>query len=285
MEIVDSVSRLRQAVQQCRSKGNKIALVPTMGNLHAGHIHLVEQARCQADYVVVSIFVNPTQFGVGEDFASYPRTVSQDQLKLEQSGADLLFLPEVEQIYPHTASTMIVVKNLSEILCGASRPGHFSGVATIVGKLFNMVQADVAVFGEKDYQQLAVIRQMVKDLNFDVAIFPVATVREADGLAMSSRNSYLAGKHRRIAPMLYQSLCQAKHAIMAGDQSFDCIEQLQTQNLFEAGFEVDYFSIRRQEDLQAAEATDTELIILVAAKLGKSRLIDNILLSRTVLTA
>ena len=265
-----------------RLAGEEVGFVPTMGNFHDGHIQLVSTAQQQADHVIVSIFVNPTQFGEGEDFAAYPRTELQDQLKLEKIKIDVLFMPTVTELYPASAGTTITVADLSCQLCGVTRPGHFSGVATIVGKLFNIIQPDVAYFGDKDFQQLAVIRRMVQDLNIPVRIRKVATVREPDGLAMSSRNGYLTTEQRTTAPLLYQALCHARDAIIAGGMDFAKIEQQQAALLQQAGFAVDYFVVCRCSDLQPATHLDSELVILAAATLGKPRLIDNIQFTRPV---
>ncbi len=280
MQIIRSIAELRNSVKQWRLQGESIAFVPTMGNLHDGHIKLVKQAKTAADRVVVSIFVNPTQFGEGEDYSSYPRTEAEDQVKLEVVAADLLFLPAVNEIYPDNAMTLVSAGELSNKHCGASRPGHFDGVATVVNKLFNMVQPDLAFFGEKDFQQLAIIKNMVKDLNIPVEIISVATQREADGLAMSSRNSYLTEKERLIAPELHQSLVHAREMVLSGDLVMREIESRQTKVLTDLGFVVDYFSICKANDLCIATEGDTELVILAAAKLGKPRLIDNICFSR-----
>lgn len=276
MKLIESIENLRLQLKTWRNCGETIVLVPTMGNLHDGHLQLVKAAQQYADRVVVSIFVNPTQFGAGEDFSSYPRTEKADRQKLAEARADLLFLPAVEEVYPASADTVITVPQLSDMHCGKSRPGHFSGVATIVCKLFNMVQPDVAVFGLKDYQQLAVIRQMVVDLNIPVTIRGIATVREADGLAMSSRNSYLSVEQRQTAPLLLQTLQAAKQMIYSGNDRFSIIERQQLEVLRQAGFEPDYFSICRADNLQSAMVLDTDLVILAAVRLGKARLIDNI---------
>jgi pantoate--beta-alanine ligase len=280
MEIVNTVFQLRQAIKAWRSAGLTIAFVPTMGNLHAGHLKLVEEAQTKADKVVVSIFVNPTQFGPGEDFETYPRTEQADTQKLNSINTDLLFQPAVAELYAANAKTVVSVSGLSELHCGASRPGHFSGVATVVCKLLNMVQPDIALFGLKDFQQLAVIRTMVRDLNIPVNLIGVGTVREASGLAMSSRNGYLTAAEKNIAPLLYQSLYNAKEAILAAELPFTEIEQHALMFLKEAGFNPDYFSVCRAEDLSAAKTEDTELVLLTAAKLGKTRLIDNLTISR-----
>lgn len=276
MQTICSVEALRSQVRQWRQAGLSVAFVPTMGNLHDGHIQLVTQAKQQADKVVVSIFVNPTQFGPNEDFASYPRTEQQDQQRLVACDTDLLFLPSVETLYPSGSQTQISVTGLSSLHCGAHRPGHFDGVALIVCKLLNIVQPDLLLLGEKDFQQLAVIRTMVADLNMPVSIQGVATVRESDGLAMSSRNGYLSEQQREIAPQLYQALISARDAILVGNADLQAVSEQQIQALQQAGFSVDYFNICRSNDLAPAGDDDQDLVILVAARLGKTRLIDNV---------
>lgn len=276
MQITKTVEELRNAVNAWRKAGERVAFVPTMGNLHAGHLKLVDEAKKSADKVVVSIFVNPTQFGVGEDFESYPRTEDQDKEQLHTAGIDLLFLPSVREMYGEQANTVITVKNLSTLYCGASRPGHFDGVATVVCKLFNMVQPDLAFFGQKDFQQLAIIWAMVADLNIPVEIKSIATVREASGLAMSSRNNYLKLEELQIAPNLYLTLVKAKDEVLNGIKAFAMIEDEAIKELQNAQFVPDYFNICRADDLQKAYKHDTNLVILAAAKLGKTRLIDNI---------
>jgi len=282
MQKVSSIRELQTKLKLWRKQEQTIAFVPTMGNLHAGHIKLVTEARKKADKVVVSLFVNPTQFGVGEDFESYPRTELEDEQKLVKASADLLFIPSVFEMYPGKAATTVSVAGLSSLHCGAHRAGHFDGVATVVSKLFNMVRPDMAIFGEKDFQQLAVIRKMVQDLNMSVEIFGVATERETDGLAMSSRNAYLTQAERKIAPQLYQALCQARELVLQGATDFQKIEQQQIKQLQKAGFKLDYFSICKADDLQLATEGDNELVILAAARLGKPRLIDNVCFSATV---
>ncbi|MDD2723349.1 MAG: pantoate--beta-alanine ligase [Methylovulum sp.] len=276
MQIVKTIPALQAALKIWRQAGEIIAFVPTMGNLHDGHLKLVEDAKNRANRVVVSIFVNPSQFGAGEDFDSYPRTEQEDQQKLQEIDTDLLFMPTIAEMYRPNAQTVVSVTGISDQYCGASRPGHFSGVATIVCKLFNIVQPDIAVFGEKDFQQLAVIREMVRDLNMPVDIRSVATVREASGLAMSSRNNYLGAEEKNLAALLYQSLCTARDAVLTGNQANSEIERQAMCFLQGAGFQPDYFSICRRQDLRAAAPEDAELVILAAAKLGKTRLIDNI---------
>ena len=277
MQIVNTIQALRALIHTWKAAGERVAFVPTMGNLHAGHCQLVTAAQQHADKVVVSVFVNPTQFGAGEDFDSYPRTEAQDQEKLQAIDTDVLFLPSVAEMYAPNAKTVISVAGLSELYCGVSRVGHFDGVATVVCKLFNMVQPDVALFGLKDFQQLAVIRTMVNDLNMPVDIIGIDTVREASGLAMSSRNGYLTPAEHQLAPMLYQSLCAAREAIVAG-LDYPSVEKNALSTLQNAGFQPDYFRICRSLDLAPAQQGDTELVLLVAAKLGKTRLIDNIAL-------
>ena len=268
MQTVKNVCDLREAIKSWRLKGESVAFVPTMGNLHAGHLELVSMARKNADRVVVSIFVNPTQFGVGEDYETYPRTEREDQQKLEAGNTDLLFQPAVADIYTPDAKTTVTVSGLSELYCGASRPGHFSGVATVVCKLFNIVQPNIALFGLKDFQQLTVIKTMVRDLNIPVEIIGVDTVREPSGLAMSSRNGYLTDDEKKVAPKLYHSLCAARDAILAGDQTYTEIEQQALQFLQQAGFQPDYFSVCRSIDLEKASLEDVDLVLLTAAKLG-----------------
>jgi len=278
MLTVDSITELRQQVSAWRQQGQKIALVPTMGNLHDGHLRLVEQAKQHADRIVVSIFVNPLQFGQGEDFDSYPRTLAADSAKLEQVAADLLFAPPVEEVYPrgHGVATQIEVPEVSEGLCAESRPALFTGVATVVAKLFNMVQPDCALFGEKDYQQLQVIRRMVADLCFAVEIIAVPTMREADGLAMSSRNGYLSVAEREIAPQLYQALQLVAQGLAQGRRDYAALEQEGGEFLAAAGFVPEYFSIRQTDSLKVAKQDMAEVVILAAARLGKTRLIDNL---------
>jgi len=269
---------LRARIREWRARGNRIAFVPTMGNLHAGHLRLVRHARAGADRVVASIFVNPMQFGPGEDFASYPRTLEADSAALMEADVDLLFIPDIDVVYPRGPEQMtrVEVPALGNILCGASRPGHFSGVTTVVAKLFNLVQPDSAVFGEKDYQQLVIIRRMVEDLNMPVSIEAVATVREPDGLAMSSRNGYLQAGERAIAPRLYQLLCELRDRVVAGERDYAAVERATLEALARAGFEPDYVSIRRAADLAPPGHADQALRVLAAARLGMTRLIDNI---------
>jgi len=282
METVVSVRELRRHVAQWRSAGQQVAFVPTMGNLHAGHGSLVEQAARRADRVIVSIFVNPLQFGPNEDFAAYPRTPLEDRKLLESLGADLLFTPEVDEMYPRgqATSARVQVPGLDEILCGAFRPGHFTGVATIVAKLLNLVQPDVALFGEKDYQQLLIIRRTVIDLCMPMEIVGVPTTREADGLAMSSRNRYLTDAERRVAPQIFAELERARRAIEAGSREFAALEQAGLAGLRQAGFRPDYFAILDAATL-GPPADSKDLVVLTAARIGRARLIDNVRASIT----
>ncbi len=279
MLLVNKVEELRQRVAEWKRSGDKVAFVPTMGNLHAGHINLVEAARQQADRTVVSIFVNPMQFGQGEDFDAYPRTLEDDRTKLEAVGTDLIFAPEATTIYPEGTrqQTRVEVPEISDILCGASRPGHFVGVATIVCKLFNLVQPDFAIFGEKDYQQLMVIRHMVEDLAMPVEIIGKPTVREADGLAMSSRNGYLNREERERAPALYRTMQDTALALKSGRSDYMELERRAIEALEIAGFRPDYFVIRDAGNLQSPQEKSAELVILAAAFLGTTRLIDNLI--------
>lgn len=283
MQTVHTVTELRDMLRSLRKTGKRMAFVPTMGNLHDGHNRLIKQAHTLADYVVVSIFVNPLQFNDKRDFDTYPVTLEEDSNKLADVKVSILFNPEIDQIYPGgmERSTMIEVPGLSDILCGHFRPGHFGGVATVAAKLFNIVQPEVAVFGEKDYQQLLIIRRMVADLCLPIEIVGVETVREADGLAMSSRNSYLSQEERVRAPVLYRILQEARDRIRGGETDYRMIETDGMDKLSDAGFRVEYFSIRRAEDLENVSQDRHNLIILAAAWLGKARLIDNILINRT----
>ncbi|RUO69747.1 pantoate--beta-alanine ligase [Pseudidiomarina sediminum] len=265
-----------------KQQTQSIALVPTMGNLHEGHLKLVDLAKRYADKVVVSIFVNPMQFGKNEDLDSYPRTLDADCQALAERGAAAVFAPQVSDIYPRglDVQTVIEVPQISDILCGASRPGHFRGVATIVAKLFNMVQPNFAVFGEKDYQQLQVIRLMVKDLSLPVDIISAPTERAQDGLALSSRNGYLSASERACAPQLYAILQQLQAQLQRAGVDVAKLLAEAAQQLTAAGFKMDYLELRRQSDLQPAEANDQDLVLLVAAYLGTTRLIDNLTFSR-----
>ncbi|UTW09267.1 pantoate--beta-alanine ligase [Pseudomonas benzenivorans] len=280
MNTVKTVRDLRAAVAQARAEGKQIGFVPTMGNLHAGHAALVTKAAQRADFVVASIFVNPLQFGPSEDLDKYPRTLADDQEKLLGAGCHLLFAPSVEEMYPDGMGdqTRVSVPRVSEGLCGASRPGHFEGVATVVTKLLNMVQPDLAVFGQKDFQQLAVIRALVRDLNMPVQIIGAPTVRAEDGLALSSRNGYLTPEQRVVAPNLYRGLQQIAAALREGDRDFAKLVAAAQQQQLAVGFRPDYLEIREANSLRAATAEDRQLVILVAAFIGNTRLIDNLAL-------
>jgi pantoate--beta-alanine ligase len=282
MNTVKTVRELRAAVARARSEGKRIGLAPTMGNLHSGHAALITKAAQRADFVVATIFVNPLQFGANEDLATYPRTLAADQEKLLQAGCHLLFTPTVEEMYPHGMSdqTLVSVPVLSEGLCGASRPGHFDGVATVVSKLFNMVQPDLAVFGEKDFQQLTVIRALVRDLNMPIQIIGEPTVRDTDGLALSSRNGYLTPEQRAIAPALYQVITRIGAAIRGGDRDFAQLLETGKRDLAAKGLRPDYLEVREAAQLRPATAADTDLVILAAAFLGTTRLIDNLHLTK-----
>ena len=281
MDSVSTASELRRVIRDWRRQDNRMAFVPTMGNLHAGHLQLVQHARAIADRVVVSIFVNPTQFGPNEDYAAYPRTLDEDTRALADADADLLFVPAVEEIYPPdlAAAPYVEVPEIGDILCGEFRPGHFTGVATVVAKLFSLVQPDVAVFGEKDYQQLVVIRRMTRALCLPVAIEGVATVREASGLAMSSRNRYLGEAERATAAVLYRVLEEVRAAVEGGACDYAALEAAAMAQLAQAGFRPEYVSIRRTVDLTEPGSGDTRLRVLAAAWLGQARLIDNVSIS------
>ncbi|MFL6549639.1 MAG: pantoate--beta-alanine ligase [Povalibacter sp.] len=281
MQTVVGSNELRKLVAQWRSAGKRVAFVPTMGNLHAGHGDLVKRADELADRVVVSVFVNPLQFGPNEDFAAYPRTPDDDHRLLETLSADLLFTPTVDDMYPRgqVTTARVVVPEIDSILCGAVRPGHFTGVATIVTKLLNLVQPDVALFGEKDYQQLLIIRRAATDLCMPMQIVGVPTRREPDGLAMSSRNRYLSADDRVIAPRIFQELEVARKAIESGAVDLQSLEVAGFEALQRSGFRPDYFSIRDASTLSpAAEARD--LVVLTAARIGRARLIDNVRATR-----
>lgn len=277
MIIVEQIAELRAHVKAWRRAGETIAFVPTMGNLHAGHIALVERAQALGTKVVVSVFVNPTQFDRKEDLAAYPRTLEADCAQLAAAATDLLFTPTPALMYPSGGlASKVEVPVISELLEGASRPGHFTGVSTVVCKLFNLVQPDIAVFGEKDFQQLMLIRQMVRDLDMGIQIVGLPTVRDADGLAKSSRNGYLTPEERAIASGLNQTLREVVDALHEGRQDYAFLQAQALKALESRGFRPDYVEIRRAIDLQPAKLTDTELVVLGSAWLGKARLIDNI---------
>ena len=280
MQTLDSIAQLRRALEG----QNSVALVPTMGNLHAGHLDLVKLAKQQATCVVVSIFVNPLQFGANEDLANYPRTLAADCEKLQAAGADIVFVPSIAEMYPDfdgqdlKQSITVQLPAVANDLCGASRPGHFAGVATVVLKLFNLVQPQVAVFGKKDYQQLFIIREMVKQLNLAITILAADTVREPSGLAMSSRNGYLSSAEKAQSSQLRAELVSLSEQIKQQGRraNFSSLEQAAALNLQRQGWQVDYVAIRAASNLQAASAEDTDVVVLAAAKLGTTRLIDNL---------
>jgi len=278
MNILNSIDALRAQIGIWRKNGERIAFVPTMGNLHNGHLRLVDVAKSKADRVIASIFVNPMQFGKNEDLASYPRTLDDDIAGLTAHGADAVFTPTPDIMYPRglDVQTFVEVPLLGDLHCGASRTGHFRGVSTIVCKLFNLVQPDIACFGQKDYQQLAIIRQMVTDLSMPVEIIGVATERAADGLALSSRNGYLSADQRAIAPTMYQLLLQLRAAITSGNHDYRALEQTMKQQLLDAGFRPDYVDISDITTLTLAESQQQKKVILAAAWLGSTRLIDNL---------
>jgi pantoate--beta-alanine ligase len=281
MIVAQSIDELKREIARLRGAGKRIAFVPTMGNLHAGHRHLMEAARQHADAVVASIYVNPLQFGPSEDFASYPRTPDQDRALLEGAGVELLFFPDDAVIYPRgrESSTRIEVPGISDILCGAARPGHFRGVATVVHRLFQLVMPGVALFGMKDYQQLLVIRLMTEDFGLPIEIVGVDTVRAEDGLALSSRNAYLGAAERKAAPWLYatlQALAGRIRQQAVPESGYGTEEARARAELEAAGFRPDYISIRRQQDLALPTPRDGKLVIVAAAWLGRARLIDNL---------
>lgn len=274
--MVDDLSEMRGRVRAWKHAGERVAFVPTMGNLHAGHFSLVRLARERADRVVASVFVNPTQFGPNEDFARYPRTPEQDAAGLHEAGCDLLWMPSVETMYPFGAQAAVQVRvpGVTHVLEGAHRPGHFDGVATVVTRLFLQVQPDLAVFGLKDYQQLAVIRYLATELSFPIEIVAGPTHRDADGLALSSRNQYLSAAERALAPEIHRTLLDMAAYVQGGADVADA-EAAALARLSAAGFDVDYAAIRRR-DLLPAAVGDAELVALVAARLGSTRLIDNL---------
>ena len=273
--------QLQSAIRTLRQSGQSIAFVPTMGNLHEGHLQLVRKAQSLCDVVVVSIFVNPLQFGANEDLDSYPRTMAADKEKLFAEGVQIIYAPDVQEIYPEgmAAQTQVQVPELADTLCGSNRPGHFNGVTTVVTKLFNIVQPDVAIFGEKDFQQLSIIRKMVADLCMPIDIVGVATSRDEDGLARSSRNGFLTAEQRRIAPVIHQTLMSCREAIACGFDNFLQLESHARMKLLQAGFQPDYFAIRDARTLQAVTEETEEIAILAAARLGPTRLIDNVRLA------
>ena len=277
MLIIETLPLLRQHIRRLRQEGKRVALVPTMGNLHDGHMTLVEEAKTRADVVIVSIFVNPMQFDRAEDLANYPRTLQEDCEKLNKRKVDYVFAPAVAEIYPQgtESHTFVDVPGLSTMLEGASRPGHFRGVSTIVSKLFNLIQPDIACFGEKDFQQLALLRKMVADMGYDIEIVGVPIIRAKDGLALSSRNGYLTADQRKIAPGLYKVLSSVADKLKAGERDQDEILTLAEQALNEKGFRADDIQIRDADTLLELTENSKRAVILMAAWLGKARLIDN----------
>ena len=279
MQTVQDVPALRAAIRGWRSKGQTVGFVPTMGNLHEGHQSLIKLARARTERVIASVFVNPTQFGPNEDFERYPRTLVQDQAALADQDCDLLFAPDVGTIYPFSAeqSVSLRVPQITETLEGAHRPGHFDGVATVVCKLFNLVQPDIAVFGQKDFQQLKVIERMVRDLSLPVKVMAAPTLRADDGLALSSRNQYLSPDERARSVLIYDTLVKMRELFLQG-HAWRALEQVATSRLTRAGFAPDYAVIRRADDLaEPAEDQREGLIALIAARLGRTRLIDNLM--------
>ncbi len=281
MRTYNSSASLQSALGAFRCNSQRIGFVPTMGNLHEGHLELVRKAHTLCDIVVASIFVNPLQFGPNEDLDAYPRTLAADKEKLFAEGVQVLFAPGVADIYPQgmDAQTIVHVPDLGDTLCGSSRPGHFDGVTTVVSKLFNIVQPDVAVFGEKDFQQLSIIRKMVADLCMPIEIIGVATARDEDGLAKSSRNGYLTAEQRKVAPLLNRVLRDCREAVACGFDNFLQLESHARMQLLQAGFEPDYFEIRDARTLAPVTENTEEIAILAAARLGKTRLIDNVRLA------
>ncbi len=278
MQTINDTAELRQVIQRYKQAGKTIAFVPTMGNLHEGHLSLVDKAKEQSDIVVASIFVNPMQFGENEDLDAYPRTLEADSIGLVEHGCDILFSPSAKEVYPNgtQAETRVDVPSLVEHHCGESRPGHFIGVATVVTKLFNMVQPDTAIFGEKDFQQLAVIRKMTLDLCMPIRIIGVPISREPSGLARSSRNGYLSTEEKTTAARIYQTLLQCKKSLENGNKDFERLSKKAIESLESLGFKKDYFNIANPNTLENATLNDNEYVILVAAWLGSTRLIDNI---------
>ncbi|EBI9167329.1 pantoate--beta-alanine ligase [Salmonella enterica] len=277
MLIIETLPLLRQHIRRLRQEGKRVALVPTMGNLHDGHMKLVDEAKARADVVIVSIFVNPMQFDRPDDLVRYPRTLQEDCEKLNKRKVDYVFAPAVEEIYPQglEGQTYVDVPGLSTMLEGASRPGHFRGVSTIVSKLFNLIQPDIACFGEKDFQQLALIRKMVADMSYDIEIVGVPIIRAKDGLALSSRNDYLTAEQRKIAPGLYNVMNSIAEKLIAGNRELQEIIAIAEQELNEKGFRADDIQIRDADTLQELTETSKRAVILAAAWLGQARLIDN----------
>ncbi len=280
MRVIRNKAALHKQLAEWRHARERVAVVLTMGNLHAGHLSLVHLAQQNAERIVVTLFVNPTQFGDGEDFEAYPRSLKRDTRSLEEARADVLFIPEIDTIYPFGIenATRVSVPGLTEIFCGSRRPGHFDGVTSVVMRLFSIVQPDVAVFGQKDYQQQLIIRRMVEDLSLPIQIIVGPTLRESDGLAMSSRNSYLSVDERRIAPIFYQVLREVAEKLRAGERNYNRLEDRATQSLAKSRFCPEYFAVRQALDLKEPDLDCSAFVVLAAVRLGKARLIDNIVL-------
>lgn len=281
MQVITNKDELRELHDTWRHHGEHVAIVPTMGNLHAGHLSLIELAAENAERVVVTVFVNPTQFGEGEDFEDYPRTLERDTRRLKTLQADVVFTPAVDTVYPFGIdnATIVSVPGLTQNFCGASRPGHFDGVTTVVARLFALVQPDVAVFGQKDYQQQLVIRHMTTDLNLPIRIITAPTIREEDGLAMSSRNQYLSDDEREIAPRLYTAIEYIGRELQDGKRNYEELEIEAMDKLQAAGFSPDYVAVRRAQNLETPDRDCDEIVVLAAAQLGKARLIDNVVVT------
>lgn len=282
MKTVRDIRTLRELLRGWRQDGETVALVPTMGGLHRGHMSLISLAQEHAERVVTSIFVNPTQFGPGEDFDAYPRSLDNDRRRLSRASVDVVFAPSEEEVYPYGQhhATIVYVPDISNVLCGDDRPGHFVGVTSVVCRLFNVVQAGVAVFGQKDYQQLVIIRRMVADLHLPIKILAGQTQRETDGLALSSRNRYLTDKQRETAPELHAAIRQCRDRILSGENDYARLEANALKRLEEAGFATDYFVVRKAGDLSAPDPDSRYLVVMAAARLGRARLIDNDLVER-----
>lgn len=294
MNVLHDLKSTRTLCQQWKTSGERIAVVPTMGNLHEGHLSLVRQAKTLANRVIVTIFVNPLQFGQGEDYDHYPRTLSADCTLLSALDVDLVFAPNVSEIYPNnmsmadqeaTNTTVAPPWHLSSILCGQNRPGHFTGVTTIVMKLLNILQPNIAIFGQKDYQQVAILRAMIQDLNVPVEMVVGETERDKDGLALSSRNQYLTDVERKIAPQIYAELKVIEKQLLQKNTDYMSLCKQGISNLLAAGFtSVDYLDIRQPEQLKLSDTTDQKWVVLVAARLGKTRLIDNLVVESSALS-
>jgi len=279
MKIISSISEMQNLANALRREGKNISFVPTMGFLHEGHLSLMRRARQNTDMVIVSIFVNPTQFGPTEDFDRYPRDEAGDRAKCEAAGVDILFIPEAKEMYPEKPSVFVTMEGLSDILEGAIRPGHYRGVATVVAKLFHIVKPHTAFFGQKDYQQCVVIKRMVNGLNMDVAIAVLPTIRETDGLAMSSRNSYLNAEERRAAATIFRSLSAAERLVKTGANEPEKLKnKMQAVLQEEKGIDIEYIEIVDPDNLTPLTGVATRMVMLIAVRLGRTRLIDNILI-------